>query len=325
MPGTFFFLTQRSSVNPNLSSLRCGAGQAQRRAAGACVVVTGAAGGIGAAVVARLRRDGWRVLACDSDGAGLAHLPAAVSAVLSDASSPVSASVSAGASAGDRAADGVAPGPSRDSGQAPGLQCCTMDVTCRADIDRVVAKLQHTGWAVAGLVNVAGVLQDVGPLLGRDEGVQRRVWEVNYFGAEQCIQAFAPTMVAGGGGAIVNITSINQHRPLRLHAYAPSKVALGTLTELAAAELGPMGVRVNAVAPGFTLTPIFRDKLASGKRDPAAIEAHTAMGRLVETDEVAAAVGFLMGDESSAITGVSLPVDCGWLASSHWMNFRDLG
>ena len=206
-----------------------------------------------------------------------------------------------------------------------GLRCCNMDVTRRTDIDRVLAELQRDAWSVAGLVNVAGVLQDVGPLLGRDEGLQRRVWEVNYFGAEQCIQAFAPAMVAGGGGAIVNITSINQHRPLRLHAYAPSKVALGALTELAAAELGPQGVRVNAVAPGFTLTPIFRDKLASGKRDPAAIEAHTAMGRLVETDEVAAAVAFLVGDESSAITGVSLPVDCGWLTSSHWMNFRDLG
>jgi len=54
------------------------------------------------------------------------------------------------------------------------------------------------------------------------------------------------------------------------------------------------------------------------------LQAHSALGRLVRTDEIAAAVSFLLGDDASAITGVSLPVDAGWLASSHWMNFRSL-
>lgn len=264
-----------------------GAGQAQRKAGGACVVVTGAGGGIGLAVVQRLLRDGWTVLATDRDEAAMASLRGL------------------------------------EEGHA-GLWALAMDVSSRAQIDEAAGQADARGLAVAGLVNVAGILQDVGPLLEMDFAAQRRIWDVNYFGAEQCLQVFAPRMVANGGGAIVNITSINELQPLPLHAYAPSKVALGALTKLAAGELGAKGVRVNAVAPGFTLTPIFKEKLASGKRDAGAIEAHTALGRLVGTDEIASAVSFLLSDEASAITGVSLPVDAGWLSTAHWMNFGEL-
>lgn len=264
-----------------------GGGQTGRRDNGALVVVTGAGGGIGLSIVRRLRRDGWSVMATDRD-------EAALDTVLAEFSGDVA------------------------------LHTAPMDVARREDIDRIAVLCARQGAGVAGLVNVAGLLQDVVPLLKMDDAMQRRVWDVNYFGAGNCIQAFAPMMAAIGGGAIVNITSINEIRPLPLHAYAPSKVALGALTTLAAGDLGPLGIRVNAVAPGFTLTPIFRDKLDSGKRDAGTIKSHTALGRLVETDEIAAAVSFLVGDESSAITGVSLPVDGGWLAASHWMNFREL-
>jgi NAD(P)-dependent dehydrogenase (short-subunit alcohol dehydrogenase family) len=206
----------------------------------------------------------------------------------------------------------------------PALKAMPMDVVQRADINHVASALGDAGAKVAGLVNVAGILQDVMAFLDMDVANQRRIWDVNYFGAEQCIQVFAPLMIANGGGAIVNITSINELRPLPLHAYAPSKVALGALTSLAAGDLGAKNIRVNAVAPGFTLTPIFKDKLETGKRDSGVIRSHTALGRLVETDEIAAAVSFLLSDQSSAITGVSLPVDAGWLSTSHWMNFQEL-
>lgn len=252
---------------------------------GHAVVVTGASGGIGLAVANRLHDDGWHVVATDLDTARLKDV------------------------FGARA------------GQA-GLQLSALDVTDHGAVDALAASLRERG--VAGLVNVAGVLQDVVPMLGMNDDMQRRVWEVNYFGAQHCLRVFAPLMTQLGAGAVVNITSINELRPLPLHAYSPAKVALGALTQLAAGELGASGIRVNAVAPGFTLTPIFEDKLATGKRSAAAIEAHSALGRLVGTDEIAAAVSFLMCDESSAITGVSLPVDAGWLVSSHWMNFREL-
>ncbi|MGR9579859.1 SDR family NAD(P)-dependent oxidoreductase [Pandoraea sputorum] len=255
------------------------------RDAGKAVVVTGASGGIGLAVANRLHDDGWHVVATDLD---LARLRSVF---------------------GERADDAR-------------MQLAALDVTDHAAVNALAASLRNPG--VAGLVNVAGVLQDVMPMLDMTDDMQRRVWEVNYFGAQHCLRAFTPLMTEAGAGAVVNITSINELRPLPLHAYSPAKVALGALTQLAAGELGASGIRVNSVAPGFTLTPIFEDKLATGKRSATAIESHSALGRLVGTDEIAAAVSFLMSDESSAITGVSLPVDAGWLVSSHWMNFREL-
>ncbi|WP_087686494.1 SDR family NAD(P)-dependent oxidoreductase [Pandoraea sp. PE-S2R-1] len=256
------------------------------RDSGHAVVVTGASGGIGLAVANRLYDDGWHVVATDLDLSRLRDV--------------------FGARAGE-----------------PRMTLAAIDVTDHAAVDALAASLGERG-GVAGLVNVAGLLQDAIPLLEMDDGMQRRVWEVNYFGAQHCLRAFAPLMTQAGAGAVVNITSINELRPLPLHAYSPTKVALGALTQLAAGELGASGIRVNSVAPGFTLTPIFEDKLATGKRSASAIEAHSALGRLVGTDEIAAAVSFLMCDQSSAITGVSLPVDAGWLVSSHWMNFREL-
>lgn len=255
------------------------------RDAGKVVVVTGASGGIGLAVANRLHDDGWHVVATDLD---LARLQSVFGARADDVR----------------------------------MQLAALDVTDHAGVDALAASMREAG--VAGLVNVAGVLQDVMPMLDMTDDMQRRVWEVNYFGAQHCLRAFTPLMTEAGAGAVVNITSINELRPLPLHAYSPAKVALGALTQLAAGELGASGIRVNSVAPGFTLTPIFEDKLATGKRSATAIESHSALGRLVGTDEIAAAVSFLMSDESSAITGVSLPVDAGWLVSSHWMNFREL-
>jgi NAD(P)-dependent dehydrogenase (short-subunit alcohol dehydrogenase family) len=83
-----------------------------------------------------------------------------------------------------------------------------------------------------------------------------------------------------------------------------------------AAELGPRGVRVNAVAPGYVLTPAMQARIDSGQRDPAAIVAKAALGRFVQPREVADAVLFLASDSATAITGVTLLVDCGWLVYS---------
>jgi len=260
-----------------------GTGQSGRRDNGSYVVVTGASGGIGLPIVRRLRRDGWSVLATDYS-------------------------------------DQLVEQMREEFGEDPKIHLAVMNVAKRASIDAAARQLSDRSASVSGLVNVAGLLQDVKPLLGFDSDAQRRIWDVNYFGAEQCIQAFAPMMEKLGGGAIVNITSVNEIRPLPLHAYAPSKVALGALTALAAGDLGRLGIRVNAVAPGFTLTPAMQSKFDSGARNADLVKSHTALRRLVGIDEVAAAVSFLLSDDSSAITGISLPVDAGWLATSHWMN-----
>jgi NAD(P)-dependent dehydrogenase (short-subunit alcohol dehydrogenase family) len=267
----------------NTQSLK-GSGQSLRKQSGAVVVVTGAAGGIGAAVVQRLATDGWHVIATDVSASEI-QLP-----------------------------DGRFPHPQRS---------LCLDVSDAQAVQRLAELLQSEGSTVAGLVNVAGVLQNVEPLIGFDPVAMRRVWDINYFGAQTCIQAFGTLMKNNGGGSIVNITSINAHKPLPLHAYSPAKAALAALTALAAGDLGRFGIRVNAVAPGFTLTPIMKNKIDTGARDGAAIERQTALSRLVETPEVAAAVSFLLSDDASAISGASIPVDAGWLATSHWMDMSE--
>jgi NAD(P)-dependent dehydrogenase (short-subunit alcohol dehydrogenase family) len=259
----------------------------ERRSAGETIVVTGAAGGIGGAIARRLLGDGWRVAATDLESAKYE---------------------SAGL----------------DGRSDESLVFLSMDVASAPSIAAAVDDLKRRAIRVAGLVNAAGLLQDISTLLAMDDAHQRRIWDVNYFGCVACTQAFGRMMIDNGGGAIVNITSINEHRPLPLHAYAPTKVALGALTQLSAGEFGPKGIRVNAIAPGFTLTPIMREKIRTGKRDVGAIERATAMGRLIEPEEIAAVASFLLSDDSSAITGVSIPVDAGWMAATHWMNFRDL-
>ena len=266
---------------------RQGTLMADLRAAGAAIVVTGAAGGIGSGIVAQLLADGWHVLATDLTPESLDGLRARMGA-------------------GDR------------------LTVTALDVSSAAAVEGCARALAGRGVAVAGVVNAAGILQDAVPILELDLDHQRKVWDVNYFGAFHCTKWFGEMMAGNGGGAIVNITSINEMRPLPLHAYAPTKVALGTLTRLSAGELGSKAVRVNAVAPGFTRTPLLQAKMDSGKRDARVLKEASAMGRLVEIEEIAAVVGFLLSDDASAVTGASIPVDAGWLTTSHWMNFRDL-
>lgn len=258
----------------------------QRRAAGAAIVVTGAAGGIGSEISRRLLADGWTVVATDLDAEKLADL--------------------------------------RTEADNARLVTSTLDVSRSDEVRTVAASLKERGFSVAGLVNAAGLLQDVGPFMAMNEEAQRRIWDVNYFGAVACTREFGAQIIANGGGSIVNITSINELRVLPLHAYGPTKVALGSLTTLTAGEFGSAGVRVNSIAPGFTLTPIMRSKIETGKRDVSAIERATAMGRLVEIEEIASVASFLMSDDASAVSGASIPVDAGWLSTSYWMNFGDL-
>jgi NAD(P)-dependent dehydrogenase (short-subunit alcohol dehydrogenase family) len=96
------------------------------------------------------------------------------------------------------------------------------------------------------------------------------------------------------------------------------------MTECLAAEWGPNGVRVNAVSPGYTLTPALQDAIDKRQRDPARLIENSALGRLVTPDDVASVVAFLVGPGAAAITGVNIPVDCGWLVATSWHTYGGL-
>ena len=105
------------------------------------------------------------------------------------------------------------------------------------------------------------------------------------------------------------------------HGYAPTKAAIVSITMNLATEWGSSGVRVNAVSPGFTRSPALQAKIDSGERDVATIEKATALRRLMEPEDSAYAVAFLLSDEASGITGVNLPVEGGWLVMPSWQSY----
>ena len=122
-------------------------------------------------------------------------------------------------------------------------------------------------------------------------------------------------------GVIVNIASVSGMRSGPLHAYGPAKAAVISMTECLAAEWGRSGVRVNSISPGFTRTPALEKGIEKKVMNKDFMTSGTALGRLTEASEVAAAVGFLASDLASGITGVNLPVDAGFLVTTPWISF----
>jgi len=190
-----------------------------------------------------------------------------------------------------------------------------LDVADEAQIEQTVAALEQDTGAIDVLVNSAGLLQNRAATETFPLDEHDRIWAVNYRGSYLMCRACAPRMATRGGGAILNIASVNSFTPLPLPAYTPTKAAIDSLTKLLAAEFGPAGVRVNAVAPGFTLTPAMQSRIDSGDRDPAGMKALSTLGRLVRPEEVAEAGYFLCSPAASAITGVNLLVDAGFMAA----------
>jgi len=193
----------------------------------------------------------------------------------------------------------------------------TADLADPASAQRVVAAALDAFGRLDGLVNNAG-LDLAKPLLESTVEETRRVFAVNALAPLWMIQAAVPAL-AERRGAIVNVTSRLAHVGVpEMAVYGASKGALRALTHGAAVELGPIGVRVNAVAPGMTETPLFREWL-EGRPEPerarADVEGRIPLGRLASPADVAGAIVFLLSDAASHITGATLPVDGGYTAA----------
>jgi NAD(P)-dependent dehydrogenase (short-subunit alcohol dehydrogenase family) len=169
------------------------------------------------------------------------------------------------------------------------------------------------------LVNSAGILQQ-SAMKPRDFPID--AWDdivrVDQRGTYLSCLYFGERMVARGQGSIVNIASVAGMMSTPLHSYSPAKAAVIAMTRTLAAEWGRSRVRVNAVSPGATRTPALDAALKRGDRSLADLLKVAPLGRLIETAEIATAVAFLLSSEAAAITGVNLPVDCGWLVSDGW-------
>ncbi|MEO9227611.1 MAG: SDR family oxidoreductase [Devosia sp.] len=175
--------------------------------------------------------------------------------------------------------------------------------------------LQRRG-RVDAVVNSAGVLQNAVRVTEMDMADYDRIHAINVRGTLLIDRAFGKAMIEAGSGSIVNMGSLTTFRPSGQPAYAMGKASIKMMTELMAAEFGPRGVRVNAVAPGYVLTPAMQARIDSGQRNPELIIEKAALRRFVQPSDVAEAIFFLCSSAASAITGVTLPVDCGWLATS---------
>ena len=239
--------------------------------------VTGGARGIGLAVGQWFLAHGWRVALVDIDGTTLAASAAALDE------------------------------PQR-------VLAVTADISQPAQVDAAVARVQATFGRIDALVNNAGIA--VFKPLGETSFAEwREVMATNLDGVFLCTQACAEVMKRGGrGGAVVNIASISGLRASTLRvAYGTSKAAVIHLTRQQAVELGNLGIRVNAVAPGPVDTAMA--KLVHTPAIRADYHAAIPLNRYGTPEEIAQAVGWLCSPEASYINGQVLAADGGFDAT----------
>jgi len=236
-------------------------------------LVTGAARGIGLATTQRFLREGWKVVMIDRDSDELTKVVKGLNAAL-----PIIA-----------------------------------DVSDPDQVEDYIRETEKNFGRLDALVNNAGVA-DFGPISETTFERWRTIMATNLDGVFLTSQAAVPLMKHSGGGAIVNIASISGLRASTLRvAYGTSKAAVIQLTLQQAAELGEVGIRANAVAPGPVAT-----KLAMAVHTPEIIAAyHDALplNRYGTEEEIANTIWFLCSDEASFVTGQVIAADGGFEAT----------
>jgi len=190
------------------------------------------------------------------------------------------------------------------------------DVSKEAAVAEMVARVEETMGGIDILVNNAGMADSFVPTIDQPLSHWQRLIDVHLTGTYLVSKTVAPGMIRRGrGGAILNLNSIAGvvGLPVRT-AYSAAKAGIGMLTRVLGCEWGPHGIRVNAVAPGYMMTPLTEKLIAEGKVDVKRIRRRTPMGALGTADDVAQAMLFLASDRAKFITGVTLPVDGGYMA-----------
>jgi len=247
---------------------------------GKVVVITGAANGIGAACARLFATSGASVALWDIDAAAAAS---------------VAGALGAGALA---------------------LRC---DVSRRSEVDAAIQATIAAFGRIDVLVNNAGIFR-AADFLDVSEDDWDAVLGVNLKGAFLVGQAVAREMVKTGGGAIVNMSSVNGIMAIpSIASYNASKGGINQLTRAMALALADRGIRVNAVAPGTIATELAKNAVLGSAEATARIMSRTPLRRLGEPDEVAAVCAFLASDAASYMTGEIVVVDGGRLALNYTM------
>lgn len=248
---------------------------------GQVIVITGASQGIGAACAQRLSRDGAAVALWDVDDTRGAALAASLAA---------------------------------EGQRALYLHC---DVSKKAEVDAAVAGTLAAFGRVDGLVNNAGIFK-AADFLEITEADWDAVIDINLKGSFLVGQAVAREMVKTGGGAIVNMSSVNSVMAIpSIASYNASKGGINQLTRVMALSLADRGIRVNAVAPGTIATELAKNAVLGSEEARARIMSRTPMKRLGEPGEIADVAAFLLSSAASYMTGEIVYVDGGRLTLNY--------
>lgn len=240
------------------------------------VIVTGAAQGIGYAFAERLAADGWNVAILDMHGA-------------------------------DQAAEKIV----NAGGKAYGYDG---NVVSPSDWDAMLDDLVSKGSEIHGLVNNAALFSslEMQEFDQTDHDTWMRVMEVNTWGPFLASQKVYPFFKLGGGGVIVNVASTSPMKGVTgMPHYVASKGAVIALTKSLAKELGADNVRVNAIAPGFTLSDGIMRNVEHVEKFREIGKSSRSLKRDQQPVDLVGAVSFLLGDDSSFITGQTIVVDGG--------------